>query len=214
MAHPYHHAISSAGLKNWKRDYPIHAFFDSSKAFFADPRHRSFLHNPAGIFLAGQIFGEHAIPIGARHIEEDLREIPSVSKWLPGKYWNRSLPVQKKFLIEKPLKVLLHGNRFPLCDQADLEAITALLLLPGLCEAMPKENPARFFWFSSAGIFLAEKTYGPLMESKTPTRTGAEFLVKNLWGTIPSHQDIMSERPIEEWMFKYSLPLSKMLSQI
>ena len=54
MAHPYHHALSSA--KKWGGtvdDYiRIHAWFDFSKSIIADYRHRALRHHAAGIFQA------------------------------------------------------------------------------------------------------------------------------------------------------------------
>lgn len=53
MAHPYHHALSS--VKQWGGqvdDYlPIHNWFDESKAFIGDFRHRALRHHAEGIFL-------------------------------------------------------------------------------------------------------------------------------------------------------------------
>jgi hypothetical protein len=40
------------------KDYlPIHAWFDESKAFFPDFRHRALRHHAEGIFLAEKLFG-------------------------------------------------------------------------------------------------------------------------------------------------------------
>ena len=54
MAHPYHHALSS--VKKWGgmvEDYlAIHDWFDASKAFLPDFRHRALRHHAEGIFWA------------------------------------------------------------------------------------------------------------------------------------------------------------------
>ncbi len=59
MANPYHHAVSST--RKWGgtvEDYlPIHHWFDESKAFHADFRHRAMRHHAEGIFLCETIFG-------------------------------------------------------------------------------------------------------------------------------------------------------------
>jgi hypothetical protein len=59
MAHPLKHAESSARKFGGKApDYlPIHNWFDESKAFLADFRHRSLRHHAEGIFLAEKLFG-------------------------------------------------------------------------------------------------------------------------------------------------------------
>jgi len=59
IANPYHHAVSSQ--RKWGgtvEDYlPIHHWFDESKAFHADFRHRAMRHHAEGIFLCETIFG-------------------------------------------------------------------------------------------------------------------------------------------------------------
>ena len=59
MAHPLKHAESSARQFGGKaEDYlPIHNWFDESKAFFPDFRHRALRHHAEGIFLAEKLFG-------------------------------------------------------------------------------------------------------------------------------------------------------------
>ena len=93
MAHPYHHAISSARqFGGMPEDYQaIHDWFDSTKAHCADPRHRLILHNSYGIFLAEQVFGiginnsaGRAVPvrlIGEQHVREDFGgHIPTLAE--------------------------------------------------------------------------------------------------------------------------------------
>jgi hypothetical protein len=59
MAHPLKHAQSSATKFGGKaEDYlPIHNWFDESKTFLADFRHRALRHHAEGIFLAEKLFG-------------------------------------------------------------------------------------------------------------------------------------------------------------
>ena len=94
MMHPYHHALSS--VQRWGgtiEDYqPIHDWFDESKAFIADFRHRALRHHAEGIFLCERIFGAtlvnadgKVVPVrwvGEQHVKEDLGRIPSVQDWL------------------------------------------------------------------------------------------------------------------------------------
>ncbi len=94
MAHPYHHALSS--VKQWGGqvdDYlPIHNWFDESKAYVGDFRHRALRHHAEGIFMCEKLFGVtitissgRQIPvrwIGEQHVKEDLGRIPSASDWL------------------------------------------------------------------------------------------------------------------------------------
>lgn len=94
MAHPLKHAESTARTWGGKpEDYlPIHNWFDESKAFMADIRHRAMRHHAEGIFMCERIFGVtitnsdgKAVPvryIGEQHVKEDLGRIPSVNDWL------------------------------------------------------------------------------------------------------------------------------------
>ena len=94
MAHPWKHAQSSARRFGGKpEDYlPIHTWFDESKAFLADFRHRALRHHTEGIFLCERIFGVtipnsdgKEIPvryIGEQHVKEDLGRIPTAQDWL------------------------------------------------------------------------------------------------------------------------------------
>jgi hypothetical protein len=94
MAHPFHHAQSSARKYGGKpEDYvAIHSWFDESKAFMADFRHRALRHHAEGIFMAERIFGVtitnsegKVVPvrfIGEQHVKEDMGWIPSVNDWL------------------------------------------------------------------------------------------------------------------------------------
>lgn len=94
MAHPYHHAVSSARKYGGKpEDYiEIHSWFDGSKEHMADFRHRALRHHTEGIFMAERIFGltlinsdGRVVPvryIGEQHVLEDLGRIPTVADWL------------------------------------------------------------------------------------------------------------------------------------
>jgi hypothetical protein len=94
MGHPIDHAKSSARrFGGLPADYlAIHSWFDESKAFVADFRHRALRHHAEGIFLAERIFGSvitnsdgREVPvryIGEQHVKEDLGRIPSFQDWI------------------------------------------------------------------------------------------------------------------------------------
>ena len=94
MAHPLRHAENSARKFGGKaEDYlAIHNWFDESKAFLADFRHRALRHHAEGIFLAERLFGTaivnsygNQVPvryIGEQHVKEDLGRIPTAQDWL------------------------------------------------------------------------------------------------------------------------------------
>ena len=112
MAHPYHHARSSVNKHGGvvEDNIQIHSWFDESKKFIADVRHRALRHHSEGIFQCEQKFGVYItnssgkeIPvriIGEQHVQEDLGKIPSLNDWLtelPLKSWmNRSRPLSKE----------------------------------------------------------------------------------------------------------------------
>src|SRR5262245_55282918 len=94
MAHPWHHAVSSAKHFGGKpEDYlAIHNWFDESKAHVPDLRHRALRHHSEGIFLCERLFGVtvrnsagREVPVrlvGEQHVKEDLGFIPTVKDWL------------------------------------------------------------------------------------------------------------------------------------
>jgi hypothetical protein len=94
MAHPLKHAQSSARKFGGRaEDYlPIHNWFDESKAFLADFRHRALRHHTEGIFLAEKLFGVAILNsdgiqvpvryVGEQHVKEDLGCIPTAQDWL------------------------------------------------------------------------------------------------------------------------------------
>ena len=94
MAHPLKHAESSAKKFGGRpEDYlTIHNWFDESKSFLGDFRHRALRHHTEGIFLAEKIFGVaiknsegKQVPVrflGEQHVKEDLGRIPTAADWL------------------------------------------------------------------------------------------------------------------------------------
>ena len=92
--HPSHHAQSSAKKHGGEpRDYQyIHNWFDETKAFFGDARHRALRHHTAGIFWCEEQFGttmcnsagKH-IPVrlvAEQHVMEDMGFLPTPEWWL------------------------------------------------------------------------------------------------------------------------------------
>ena len=95
--HPYHHALSSAKKFGGRlSDYlEIHSWFDETKSFFGDARHRALRHHTAGIFWCEERFGKiihvgedgqtKAVPtrlIAEQHVMEDMGFLPTPEWWL------------------------------------------------------------------------------------------------------------------------------------
>jgi hypothetical protein len=134
MAHPLFHAQSSVRKYGGSvGDYQaIHDWFDESKAFLADVRHRALRHHSEGIFLCEKLFGTsivnsdgREIPvrfIGEQHVLEDLGRIPTAADWLqemPIRPWmatGSKLP--RNPTTEKPVAAKLRKASRPLASQS------------------------------------------------------------------------------------------------
>lgn len=97
MSNSYYHSLSSVKRFGGKpEDYShIHEWFDQTKEYFADFRHRALRHHSQGIFECEKIFGKtlinsdkKVIPtrlIAEYHIKEDCGgRIPTIQDWLEG----------------------------------------------------------------------------------------------------------------------------------
>lgn len=116
MAHPLHHAMSSAKRFGGKpEDYQaIHDWFDASKEFEPTFRHRALRHHTQGIFEAERVFGisitnsdGKVVPvrvIGEQHVMEDFSGyIPTIHDWLKGipmESWMQPNPAYARQLRE------------------------------------------------------------------------------------------------------------------
>lgn len=120
MAHPLHHAQSSAQkFGGVPADYQrVHDWFDASKAHMAFVTHRALRHHSLGIFEAERVFGlslrnsaGRDIPtrwIGEQHVKEDCHgKIPSIADWfrkIPPETWmaNGHIDLCPKTTVEDP----------------------------------------------------------------------------------------------------------------
>jgi hypothetical protein len=92
--HPHYHAVSSARRHGGKlEDYlPLHNWFDASKEFMCDFRHRALRHHAQGVFEAERVFGTAIVNsdgkhvptriLGEQHVWEDCGRIPTLADWL------------------------------------------------------------------------------------------------------------------------------------
>ena len=92
--HPHYHAISSVRRHGGKvEDYlALHRWFDASKEFMCDFRHRALRHHSQGIFECERVFGTAIVNsdgrhvptriLGEQHVSEDLGRIPTLADWL------------------------------------------------------------------------------------------------------------------------------------
>jgi len=91
--HPYHHALSSAKKHGGipALYLGIHHWFDETKQYFGDARHRALRHHTAGIFWCEREFGTilevngKEVPtrvIAEQHVMEDMGFLPTPDWWL------------------------------------------------------------------------------------------------------------------------------------
>lgn len=114
MSHVYYHCVSSVKKFGGKwTDYEkIHGWFDATKEFMPDFRHRALRHHAQGIFELEREFGititnsdGKEVPvrlIGEQHVKEDCGgRIPTVADWLnkimPESWMNRGY----RYILEK-----------------------------------------------------------------------------------------------------------------
>jgi len=100
MATPLHHAMSSARKHggHWTSYIHIHNWFDETKAWVPDSRHRAFRHHAEGIFECERFYGTSInvtlesgavkqVPVrllGEQHIMEDCGFIPNAKDYVKG----------------------------------------------------------------------------------------------------------------------------------
>jgi hypothetical protein len=113
MSHPIAHARSSARkFGGVPEDYmAIHHWFDETKAWCADMRHRAMRHHAQGIFECENRFGFEITNsngkqvqvryIGEQHIIEDIGFIPTAQDWLNNMSEERWMLFRDKVLREK-----------------------------------------------------------------------------------------------------------------
>lgn len=222
MAHALYHARSAARAFGGKpADYLlIERWFDQTKAHVPTARHRVYLHNTFGIELCEGIFGAHwqrasdgvYVPvhhIARRHIEEDLRFLPTLRQCL------RRHPYA------------LHGEpQEPPAPLTGAEALAARLggiasdyatIVAWFARPMEILRDRRFFVFlgNSFGIFLAEERFGVTMarasdRSVLPVRSVAEtHVLQMLGGHIPTLTSVLNRLPLEPWMARGAARLSE-----
>ena len=93
MSHPWTHAESSVSLFGGKtEDYiALHSWFDDTKSWCSNWRHRAFRHQSEGIKECVDVFGQEIInsdgnavsvyELGVQHVTEDVGFVPTPMDW-------------------------------------------------------------------------------------------------------------------------------------
>lgn len=122
---PWGHALSSARVHGGKpEDYiELHNWFDETKQYTGDWRHRVLRHHAAGVQWAIERFG-HTITnsrgdlvptklVAEQHVHEDCGFVPTVQDWL-GKlestYWMRRVATKIETVMPVPPELAASGN--------------------------------------------------------------------------------------------------------
>ena len=119
MAHPLQHSKSSVNKWGGKiEDYiDIHNWFDETKAWIPDSRHRAMRHHAEGIFECEKVFGHFVevplkngvikhVPVrlvGEQHVIEDCGFIPKAWDYVQGMkkdLWMRKVGVKLDVNLE------------------------------------------------------------------------------------------------------------------
>lgn len=120
MSTPVHHAMSSAKKfgGTWSQYYKVHEWFDATKAWIPDSRHRAMRHHMEGIVECEKVFGpalyielsdgttKH-VPvrlIAEQHVIEDCGWIPKAWDYVQGMKkdsWMRKVGVRVDIDLEK-----------------------------------------------------------------------------------------------------------------
>lgn len=120
IAHPEIHSQNSVKKFGGSvEDYlPIHQWFDDSKAYMADMRHRALKHHAAGIFECERVFGKSFVNsegktvytryVGEQHVLEDLGFIPTLEDWF------ENMELQKWMMnSDSRIRKITKGNKLP-----------------------------------------------------------------------------------------------------
>lgn len=84
----------------------IHEWFDQTKAYMPDMRHRCITHTSLGIFLCTQVFGEYIIAKNSKRIStRDIGE----SHYLVD-YNNKWIPTLQDFLVNMEFQEWMQGK--------------------------------------------------------------------------------------------------------
>ncbi|GAA5529925.1 hypothetical protein [Herpetosiphon gulosus] len=222
MSHPYYHARSAAQRWGgvWQDYWPIEHWFDSSKSYCIDPRHRMLLHQPYGIELCLAIFGElwqrpsdhQIVPtelIAIQHIQEDFAgTVPSLEQWFAHTAtpaWLRPSIAIAAICVER-----FGGN------EADYHAFETWFNRP---QRYGDDPCYQLLVLNTFAAFLCEQTLGivwqrPSDAKHIPTRIIAEAIINRMCGGyIPAPLEVLKFTPVKPWMSQGAKALSRQFAE-
>lgn len=216
MAHPWYHAIMAARKYGGvPEDYlPLETWMDFTKSHIADCRHRLFLHNAWGLFVAERIHGatltrasdSKALPLRPLledHILQDFGKIPTLAQCLaqlpPEELASEpSLPEQCQYAAQR------FGG-----DWSDYQEIGSFLDWP---RAYLPDGRYRRLLHNGWGVALAVEAFGvaftrPSDAALIPTAAVAEAHIQAEYaGRIPQLEECLDGLEIQRWMCTRAMP--------
>lgn len=224
MAHSYHHAVSTQRTHGGEvEDYlALHDWFDSSKEFLADARHRQALHQSFGIFLAQERFGTtitnskgRAIPtrlIAEQHVIEDCRFIPSVDQ----AFGSMTLEPWMERNLERDHPAF-HAEETVGEWGGQASDYLALHQFLERSRAHLTDPRHRTILHHAFGIVIAEGIFGSTIINsdgrQVPVREVLEAHVTRDLGVVPTLEEAFDSMSLEPWMSRNARALSRELGR-
>lgn len=224
MAHAYHHAVSTQKTHGGAaEDYlALHEWFDSSKEFLADARHRQALHHSFGIFLAQERFGvtienskRRQVPtrlIAEQHVIEDCRFIPSVDQ----AFGSMTLEPWMERNLERDHPVF-HAAETVAEWGGQASDYLALHQFLERSRGHLTDARHRTLLHNAFGIVVAEGQFGLTITNSdgrlVPVREVLEAHITRDLGVVPTLEEAFDSMSLEPWMSRNARPLSRELGR-
>lgn len=213
MAKPYIHAQLSARKRGGDPELwlPLHDLFDSSKAVFADNRHRVLTHHSWFIFVVEKIFGHNIVtPEGRRVSVRDVGEQDHVA----ADYGNRYIPTPSDALTYLTMQDWMKIKGVDTALEHALRSAAEFGGVPDdyleIHEAMNSSQQVmgddRHAALTHQSFFIAllDRMFGYAITNhdgdRVPTRAIAEAHVIADLGFVPGPQDYLQHQVFLPWL--------------
>ena len=216
MAHPWYHAVMAARkYGGTAEDYlPLETWMDFTKSHIADCRHRLFLHNAWGLFVAERVHGATMTrasdgkvlplrPLLEDHILQDFGKIPTLGQCLA------QLPPEPLDGEPSLLEQCQDAARRFGGEQADYEAVGGFLDWP---RSYLPDGRYRRILHNGWGVALAVEVFGVAFLRRSdgvpvPTAAVAEAHIQGeCGGRTPLLEECLEGIEIQRWMCTRTMP--------
>jgi hypothetical protein len=215
MAHPWYHAVMAArSFGGAPEDYlALEQWMDYTKSHIADCRHRLFLHNAWGIYVAERVLGATmrrasdgkllpTRPLLEAHVIQDFGKIPTLARCLD------QLPPES---MERDIPILEHCQRSAAewgGIWQDYQALHHFLEWPR--EHVP-DGRFRRILHNGWGVAIVAEAFGeaftrPSDGVAVPPRAIAEAHIRAEMDTIPTLEESLEGLHLERWMCSRAMP--------